>query len=310
MDILLITAPALCLAAVIFYFFLRRPVKNDDLHPVIRDLLERAMDQRCIMLVEFNAPELSAGRFFGPCAEFNRQRVLIDASLNNEMPEWIGELVLISFKLETKGASSYYQFPSRLRAMPRRPGGFGLLVDTPEEILPNQKRNFVRLSPPKEATFGLGVWLLKPDMVRPNDPSVLGKALLSYRQGKSEQLSLLNISAGGLRLKIPSAACGEITDALPGERLLCLLMLRSAEGEQTLPFWLDCTIMNRMEPTPLPEEEATVILGLRFDAWAVPVQGKGVVNWFAVGEGGAVGPLASWVLRQQMAQFAQKRNSS
>ena len=285
------------------YIFLRRSRGRDGPHPVVRRLLEQAVDQRSGMLVEFTGHDLSGGRFFGPCVEFDDKTVLIDVSLHKEFSEWLGEAVLVNFSIDSKGASSYYQFTSRLRGLPRGVGGYGMLLDTPAEILPNQKRGFVRVAPIKAATFGIGLWALKPSQPRPDDPAALGAAQVSYRQDHVEQLSLLDVSATGLCLELKHPRENQpLIDPRPGDRLLCLLMVRAQAEERPLPFWLDCTVMNRGER----EDGPYSIVGLHFNAWAVPNPGKGVVDWFAVGEGGAVGPLGAWVLRQQLTQQVQK----
>jgi hypothetical protein len=301
---LLYFAPVAGLCLLGGCIFLLRQRRRVGLHPVVRELLEQAADQRSVMLVEFAGHELAGGRFFGPCVEFDEYTVLIDVSLHKELSEWIGETVLVSFKIDHKRTSSYYQFASRLRELPRRFGGFGMLLDTPAHITPNQRRNFVRVSPLKEVTFGVGIWPLKPAQARPSDPASLGAAQLSYRKDHPEYLSLLNVSAAGLGLQLRRLRKDQpLLDPQPGDRLLCLLMLRSQEGERTLPFWLDCTVMTRGERG----DEPHTVVGLQFNAWAVPNQGRDAVNWFAVGEEGAVGPLGAWVLHQQLAQLTQKK---
>jgi len=283
--------------------FLLRSRKRGGLHPVVRGLLDQAVDQRSVMLVEFMNQEFG-GRFAGSCVEFDEKTVLLDVFLYKELSAWIGEAVRVSFQLDNKGASSYYQFASRLRGTPCGNGGFGMLLDMPAEIIPNQKRSFVRVAPFEEMTFGVGIWALKATQPRPDDPASLGAAQISYRRDHAEQLSLLNVSAAGLCLKLQHAQETQaLLDPQPGDRLLCLLMLCSQDGEQTLPFWLECTVANRAEQ----EDGSHTIVGLRFNAWAVPHRGKGAVDWFAVGEEGAVGPLGAWVLRQQLAQLTPKK---
>jgi len=284
-------------------FFLLRFRRRGGLHPAVRDLLGQAVLQRSVMLVELADHGAANGRFFGPCAEFDEKTMLIDLSLRKEISEGMHEAVLVSFKIDNKGASSYYQFTSHLRGLLRRVGGFGILLDTPAAIIPNQKRSFVRLSSLKEATFGVGIWQLDPDRGHPDDPASMGAAQLVYRHDHLEHMSLLNVSAGGLclELKRPQENRPSI-DPQPGDRLLCLLVLRAQEKEQLLSFWLDCTVMNRGT-----EEDGSLAVGLHFNAWAIPQRSKGAVDWFAVGEGGAVGPLAAWVLRQQLAQLGRKK---
>ena len=268
------------------------------LHPVVRELLEQAIDQRSVMVVTFTHHEMAGGRFSGSCAVFDEHTMLIDASLRHDVSAWTGEAVQVNFKLDNKGASSYYQFVSRLRGLPRHSGGFGMLLDVPAEIVSNQKRSFVRIVPRKEVVFGVGVWQLKPEQPCP-DPGSLGAAQASYRQDHQEQLALLNLSAAGLCLKLwhPQEDLPSINPKL-GDRLMCLLMLGAREAAQTLSFWLDCTVVNRGDR----KNEPCSILGLHFNAWALPNKSKGAVSWFPVYEGGAIGSLASWVLRQQFAQ--------
>ena len=279
--------------------------KRSGMHPVVRGLLEQAVDQRSVMQVAFTDPELAAGRFSGPCAEFDEKSVLVDVALHKKLSEWIGEAVQVSFKIDSRRLSSYYQFVSHLCALSRLGAGFGMVLAAPAEILSNQKRSFVRISPRKEVIFGIGIWELKPTQARLSDPSSLGAAPVSYRQDHQRELVLLNLSAGGLCLKVQCPQEEQPSmDPRPGERLLCLLMLAAQEGEPTLSLWLESTVMNRKD---LASEPYSVV-GLRFDAWAAPVQDrKGVVKWFGLGEDGAISSLATWVLRQQLQQLPQNK---
>ena len=312
----IIPLAGLCLAGIILLRFRRRGSVNS----VARELLERAIDQRSVMVVEFADPALSHGRSFGPCAEVGRRGVLIDVSLSKERTGWIGETVLVSFKIDSKNSSSYYQFTSRLRSLPRSIGGFGMLLEVPTEIVSGQHRHFVRISPRLDAVYGIGLWPLPHTQPRPDNPAVLGVAPLSYRKDHPESLSLDNLSAGGMGLRLqlppkdppqegepqegepqedPPQAKQPSLDPQPGDRLLCLLILRSQTEGRPLPFWLDCSVVNRREE----QDEQYCMVGLHFDAWAVPHRGKKTVDWFTVGGGGAAGPLVSWVLQQQLAQF-------
>lgn len=315
-DFLMIIAAAAVLCAAVLYLFRHRSSAKTRLDPVIGGLLNLAADQRSTMLVEFEGPETFGAQLSGPLLAVTAHGLLIDVALRGDSPSrWIGESVQVSFKIEGKGASSYYRFVCRVRDMPSRFGAHALLLDNPEEIRSSQRRRFVRIALTGENTFGMGVWLLRPETPRPAVPSALGHALYSYRRDKTEQLALLNISAGGLRMQIRAPEADEAGAMRPGARLICLVMLRSDETEgKTLPFWLDCVITHKLDPeedAQEAEDEAEgnrrLTFGLSFTAWAVQNRGKGAVDWFTVEEGGAVGPLAAWVLRRQIARYAQLR---
>ena len=286
--------------------FLLRSRTDGGPHPVVRGLLEQAMAQRSVMLVEFIDQELASGRFFGSCGEFDEDTVLIDVALRTERSEWIGEAVLVSFRIDHKGASSHYQFTSRLCGLPRGVGGFSMLLEAPAEIMPNQRRSFIRLIPSTGVVFGVAIWSLKDAQPRPDDPASLGAAQCIYRQDHSAQLALLNVSATGMRLEFKRPRDDQASiEPQPGARLICLLMLRSQGGGQPLPLWLECTVKNRAEK----ENGAHSIVGLNFNAWAVTHGGKDAITWFTVGEGGAVGPLGTWILRQQLVQLTQRKTA-
>ncbi|MDR0466723.1 MAG: PilZ domain-containing protein [Deltaproteobacteria bacterium] len=166
-----------------------------------------------------------------------------------------------------------------------------------------QKRNFVRVSSDQEQTIGVGVWRLQPNQERPDDVAALGVAHLSHHPDQQDQLSLLNVSAGGLCLRLKLSQEGKPPlEANPGDRLICLVMLRRQTKDRSLPFWLDCTVMNRREE----EDGLHCAVGLHFHAWAAPQPGKTKIEWFSVGDEEAVGPLGSWVMREQLAHPGRK----
>jgi hypothetical protein len=294
MALLLIAASLAALYVGVLLFSRRRRKGVLRPNPVVRGLLESAVARRSIVRVELASSDGDGALFSGPCGSVGSRLLRVDVSLRRPLPDCLGMAVEATFALTSKGTRSYYRFTSRVRGMPRRRGGTALLLDCPEEIIPNQKRSFVRLAPPRETVFGMGIWPLAAGSPRPPDPSAFGAAVFSYRQDKEGRLSLVNISAGGLSARIPETGDGA-PDIRPHNRLLCLLLLRALEKGQLLPIWLDCSVV-RSE-----SEQSVVNLGLRFDAWAMPNRGRDGVDWFPVGVDGAVGPLASWVLRRQMA---------
>jgi len=279
--------------------------KRADLSPVVRDLLEQAILQRSTMQVEFTDAELTSGRFAGPCVKFDEKTVFVDVALHKHLSELIGEEVRVSFKTHTKRTSSYYQFTSQVHSLPRCGAAYGITLAIPEEIRSNQKRSFVRITPRKEAVYGIGVWEMQPARTHRNDPDALGAAQVSFRQDHQKELALLNVSAGGLSLKVQRPPEDQpAMDPQPGDRLLCLLMLAAPEGEPALSLWLESTVVNRREL----ENDPCAVVGLRFDAWAAPAQDKGgVAAWFGLGEDGAISALATWIVRHQLQQLPQSK---
>ena len=281
--------------------------KPAGMHSVVRSLLEHAMEQRSLMKVEFTDRELTDRSYSGPCMEFTEDTMLVGIGLCDAIHSWTGDPVLVSFKIDSRGASSYYQFASHLRGMVPSIGGFGLLLDAPTEIVSNQKRGCVRITPRPEVVLGVGLWRLNPKKARPADPTRFGDAELSYRQDHPNQLTLTNISAGGLGLKLRHTVEDQSAlDPQLGDRLLCLLMLGSQDGEQTLSLWLDCSVVSCGEK----ENRTSYNMGLQFDAWAMPApDGEKNVNWFPVSETWPIASLTTWIMHQQLMQMTGYRPS-
>jgi hypothetical protein len=299
-DLLLF--PALVAPACFLLFRLRKRRRDQIIvmqQRVVFALLDTAIAQRSVMELEFSSPEAHGRKVSGPCSEVRDDRIVVDLGLEYSVQSWIGETVEVSFKLDYKNTSTYYRFPSRIAAMHTGARDLAVEIDLPDYIYPTQKRNYVRIRPTPGHILGMGLWSLDPMLPLPLDSTALGRAVLSYRPGKVLQCVLLNISAGGMRIAVPKALSQQFPiDLTLQSHILCLLLLRSQDGGEPMPFWLVCTVPSLFED----QEHAQVIIGLKFKVWALSEAGSSDILWFPVGKSGEVAPLASWVLRHQLEQ--------
>jgi hypothetical protein len=226
--------------------------------------------------------------------------VTVDIGLEYSLKTWIGEPVEVSFKLDYKDTSAHYRFDSRVVGM--RSGRLAVSVELaqPQYIHPMQKRYYMRINPLPSHILGMGLWLLDQTQPLPQDSTTLGCAALSYRPGSLSQCSLINLSAGGMRVGVPMVLLQQFPINLSLEsQLLCLLLLRSPDSEHPMPFWLACSVVSLAEDM---EDESLVIISMKFRAWALSEKGSSDIFWFPAGKSGEVAPLASWILRHQLEQ--------
>jgi hypothetical protein len=107
-----------------------------------------------------------------------------------------------------------------------------------------------------------------------------------------------------MRLGVPQVLLNQLPANLTLQsQLLCLLLLRSPDSEQPIPFWLVCTVISLAGDQ---EDASSVIIGVKFRAWALSETGNSNIFWFPVGKSGEVSPLASWVLRHQLEQHKRR----
>jgi c-di-GMP-binding flagellar brake protein YcgR len=266
---------------------------------IVRELLNSAIDQRSTLELAFTSEDMHGRVLSGPCTSISDDSATVDIGIEHRLESWIGETVDVSFQLPYKDTSAYYHFPSRVIGWRDRPLMISVELALPSQILPMQKRTYMRINPLPGHILGMGLWSLDPTQPLPPHSTSLGCASLSYRPGKLTQCSLLNLSAGGMRIEVPQALLQQFPLSLTLQsQMLCLLLLRSPDSDQPMPFWLACTVVGLIEN----QEDANVVIGLKFRAWSLSETGNSNIVWFPAGKSGEVSPLASWVLRQQLEQ--------
>ena len=301
----LIAAFVLVLSCLIFFSLSLRKRNTSRRHArqrkrIAKELLLKAIDQRSTLEISFASEEMQGRVLSGACSSIEDDDVVIvDVELTHSLQTWIGEYVDVSFKLQYKDIANYYRFPSEILGMRDGRQAISIELAQPPHILPAQKRDFIRITPMPDHILGIGLWSLEPGQPLPLDSTKLDSASLSYRPGKLAQCSLLNLSAGGLRMEVPHALQRQLSAALTLEsQLLCLLLLRAPDSDHLMPFWLACRIVS------LAEDPKThnVIISVKFKAWALSDTGSSGIAWFPAGKSGEVTPLASWVLRHHLGQ--------
>ena len=267
---------------------------------IARELLLTAIDQRSTMDLDFTSEAMNGRALSGPCSSIEDDIVTVDVGLEHDLQTWIGEPVDASFKLDYKDTNTYYRFSSQVLGMRDGSGAVSIELALPPAVHPLQKRSYMRINPLPSHLLGMGLWALDPEHPLPLDSTSLGCASLSYRPGKLTQCSLLNLSAGGMRMEVAQVLLHQLPTHLSLQsHLLCLLLLRSPDSDQPMPFWLACTIVSLLEDL---EDASKVIIGVKFKAWALSAVGSSNIFWFPVGKSEEVPPLASWVLRHQLEQ--------
>ena len=267
---------------------------------IVTELLLSAIDQRSTMEIEFSSEAMNGRKLSAPCSSVKEDRMTVDVALDHGLETWTSEPVEVSFKLDYKDTSAFYRFDSQVLGMRTSLSAVFLDLALPPYIHPMQKRNYMRIAPLPSHILGMGLWALDPTQPLPLNSTSLGCAALSYRPGKLTQCSLLNLSAGGMRMGVPQALLHQFPTSLTLQsQLLCLLLLRSPDSDHPMPFWLVCTVVSLGEDL---EDDSNVIIGVKFRAWSLSEVGSSDIFWFPAGKMEEVPPLASWVLRHQLEQ--------
>lgn len=255
----------------------------------VTGLLQDAMESRSIFNIRFEGEAMRERFLRGPCVALGKDKILIDANLTYGVPSWVGQPVQVYFALSSSKSSVFYEFRTAIARTVPYLGNVGIELHIPDRLVPNQRRAFVRFSPPQRFVASIRLWTGRAtrmlDSITPNNAP---RASLS-----GNALSLDNISAGGLRIISPANAYDDMQPE-KGDVALVNLVLRNAEGQETLNLWCTTSIVQNLL------EKNRSILSLKIERWAPEGDPDATLSWFPVVREGGVPPLAAWVMRRQL----------
>lgn len=253
----------------------------------VEDILQEALDSRSVFNVRFEVEDVKDRFMRGPCVAVGSNKLLIDVNINYAVPTWVGLPVRVYFS-SNKGTLLYEFSTSIARTVPYL-GNVALELYFPNTIVPNQRRAFVRFTPPNRFVGNIRLWKGRiVQHVEGLQPHAVPAHTLD-----GDALTIDNISAGGIRLAFTRMQYDSAlldTDQLV---LLCLT-LRNGDGLEILTLWLVSTVMQCIE------EKRRIMVSLKFERWAPEGDGDSPLSWFPVGREGGVAPLAAWVMRRQL----------
>ncbi len=270
----------------------------------IRDLLQHAIDQRSRFEVLLSTHGGKIPAYCTAVAVTDTLLTLECISLKNFTGNIHGREITAFFRVMENRKPQFFGFTARVSAM--RPSNqiWTLELELPELIERRQKRGYLRVAPPREYVLGIAVWTDPTDETGhiPKDIREWGKPVMAYIPSKLSQVSLGNISAGGVRLTVPlrtyKSAGLEFNLA---NRFAVLLELREiGETEQRLRFWTLCRVQNYYTDFTTQDVE----IGLQFIFQAKPQEAEPtILYWTQLPEGGEIEAIGNWSMRCHLEAF-------
>jgi hypothetical protein len=220
--------------------------------------------------------------------------------------QWIGRQVSIFFQVNIDGDFIYYTFQTQIDSIyfPLK-GVCHLTMSVPTLLENRQKRAFLRLKPPAEFFRGSALWhsTALPDDAHMYDLAFWPRPSLLDLPGRLEQFEVLNISAGGMRIRLPHAVVrAQNLHFTSVERVIVMLdLLDPEQNNKLLRYWLQCRIQSVWFEHPSRDLYA----GLQFLAWAKPReipggQSRSGMEWLRLPSSNEVEPIGNWIMRRHL----------
>lgn len=298
---------SLLLGGTLWYFYKKRLLvastkfEKSQRKKIAHALLERAVDQRSTLRIENAMGDTSLEVVEGICIKITHAEMLVSVSNTVHSVDLIEKFVKIYFTVSLKSKINYFQCNTKVLSGKNSEGTLLLRMLMPKAIDTGQKRNFVRVTPHKDAVLALAVWPLSKKEPLPSQYAVLDPATFQYRPEKINEITLENISGGGMRLVITvEESRHSDIDLTLGSRLLVLVVLRSDDTGKAMPYWVAGQV--RMA-TELKSPRNGLAVGLSYMYWAVMERGKTTpIAWFPADASGGISPLAAWTIRHHLEQ--------
>ncbi|MEG2172778.1 MAG: hypothetical protein RRY29_05915 [Desulfovibrionaceae bacterium] len=304
---LLLILFSIFLGATCWYFYKKHVVLSsshqatEQRKKIAHALLERSIDQRAQFRLENSTAEKNSDTILGNCIKITPTELFVAVDDTIASINLIEQFVKIYFSITLKRKRNYFQCTTKVLDAKRERGSLIFRLAMPKIIDTGQKRNFVRVNPHKDAVLALALWPQGEQDTLPARYAELEPAVFQYRPNRVNQITLENISGGGMRLilAIDEKQKSEIDLSLGG-RLLILIVLRSDDTQKPMPFWVVGKIRMISE---LKSPVNSIAIGISYTNWAILEQGKSTpISWFPADESGGIAPLATWTMRHHLEQ--------
>ncbi|MDR2745507.1 MAG: hypothetical protein LBB66_10010 [Desulfovibrio sp.] len=263
---------------------------------ILMDLLRKAQGQNESFDIKLLGEENGKYGLSALLQKINDQQLEMEV-LEYVSAEWVGTSVDVYFRVTLQEGPIFYKFRAVVQKLKAQSQHSRLFITPPQDLEVGQKRNFIRVRPPRESVRAVAVWYLDPNRPMPRTTSEVAPPLFHYRYGMdAAPVVLENISSTGFALRFSLSDPSEPPDYLTtGSQLLCLVIYSADENnEQFNIFWSTNEIVNSRAEEG---ENPTLVLGTMFTNWAMLGQGKTDIHWFHTSPTRGVMPITQWVMQ-------------
>jgi hypothetical protein len=230
------------------------------------------------------------------------------SGLKSLSDKWLGREITVFFRVQREDDFTYYTFASRIDGIHHPQTGIcHITVPLPTALENRQKRSFLRMPPPQEFLMGAALW--HGDCLPPpqffGDVTLWPRPKLLLIPERMAQFGILDLSAGGMRLGVPSKIVRSMQLQFnSADQFIIMLDLFDPENSKRLRFWMQCRAQN------VWVEHGThdVHMGLQFQSWARPkeadsLESSGGVEWLRLSSTQEVEPIGNWIMRRHLEMF-------
>jgi hypothetical protein len=264
----------------------------------VMETLQRVMaqDNRLDMYPVQRAGNANAPTLSGRCVTCSPDRLQLDCALLGGQRNWPHTAIDVFFHEVADSGVIFYSFTAYIRKA--IPTGDRLLVELPlpAYLRRDQKRALFRIAPQQDDLSALALWRMDDEQAELEETNSrdLGAPLCMYRRQKINQAAVLDLSAGGARLRLDADRCRQLPDGFQaGDMFIMLAVFADQPGvSEPRQFWFKCQCRH----AGILAGSDDPYIGLQFQAWGMTQKPTDPIVWNDVEELGDVPPLFEWLV--------------
>jgi len=278
----------------------------------IMELLDSAVTQRSKVRVSFHRDLGAARSTDGVFLEAGKDGLLLEmSSLKTINPSWMGRTLELNFRLrlpEQPKLQSTFTFISEIESYEVLETGIVQLhISRPLRLELNQNRQHLRVEPPDKHVQIFSMWT--DEQVRrdgdPKSPDTWGVPLYSGGAGGGHDIELVNLSGGGLRVKIaPGALRAKANKITVSQQYYCQLTLAAPDLDGYATHYVLMRVGKCYDDC---DSKTELSLGMTFTAVGVPVDPPLTgLRWRTVDRDFGIRELDDWAYELHLELYRNK----
>lgn len=274
----------------------------------IMDILEQVMTHRSRIDLSFHP--ISAARQSISCSlsDYSKTEVMLELPAGiKPSKNWIGRKMVCFFRIPRENKSPlFYTFITDVSNVHRSGEIYLLALAFPERVELGQKRKHLRLEPLSHDIKDFRLWPATEDSSFhfETDPSKWPKPLAVYSQNRNNDVHVIDISGGGIRLALDPRRYADLNDFVTQHPVLFMsLELQSLDNTYVPPLLLAA----RLRSKSMDMDLGTLLLGYEFVEFGARSESENI-EWVKIEPEKGIEDLASWVFKRHLALYREREN--
>ena len=302
----------LILVSILFYLLQKRNQQKKELEKKqpfiikktneIRRIFEQTLNERSKFEISFSKKH----KFFSNCSpvELKKKSIVLELPVNIiPTKEWNKRPVYVYFSISGKrpGVKNYYYFESEIQYFFSKANFHFIVVKLPNILEIKQKRKHFRIEASNKDFEKVVVYFLYHQK-RIDSIYDLPEPVFEYKRSKegemdvSHPISIVNISAGGIRLKIKRQFKREVGFDINNPPIIVIFLSFFIEKKK-ISILLLCQVRNYNEDYITKDLE----IGLQFIKQAfIDPKDKNLIKWEEIKEDEGQDQIARWVFLKNL----------